>query len=488
MKPKTRWWPGIAVLILLGTGLVIIVQLAPARLASTGQTIQLPLLQNQPAQPPDAPDVQASIEDAALSTPISPLPTPFDTPTTLAMAENWLAEVPENWQGLVNIPGLPATLPPPPTLPPTPHVTPVPTITPPYLAGIIDQPLAPFWIYYTDANQVWRVGSDGQDRELLIDTQIALGKKLVTNVKDGEGTDAFVPGYSLAIAPDGQTLALVVIDPGDEPRSFEEVRIYLYDLPSRTARFLAIGAFPRWSPDSRQLAFRYHGGLWIADLATGDIHEAIPPHTELSAGVSEFVWSPDSRFIAFVYARFAPLPAIWLQDLSGQQPPTILWESGSTDYVPLGAFTWSSDGRRLYYLSDEGSLDPRYHVNDLWVIDIEAKRRSALTSDMFITGYGFIPGQPWLYLTAFHLYERGPGEFARYAGWLLGLETLELRRISAGPELLIYGVSPDGTHLRPIDENGQLQALSLFDGSITPITATIPASVQVGNFQLGGAK
>ncbi|HEY3121522.1 MAG TPA: S9 family peptidase [Vicinamibacteria bacterium] len=119
------------------------------------------------------------------------------------------------------------------------------------------------------------------------------------------------------IAPDASRLAYAVIVPEGPGRP--ESQLWVADLRSgRSVRIAAAGAHgPRWSPDSRRLAFdaitAAGSGLHLADADGGNVSFVAPlegtNHPLPHAGAS-LAWSPDGRQIAFVSAvAEAPPPA-----------------------------------------------------------------------------------------------------------------------------------------------------------------------------------
>src|SRR3989475_1648498 len=106
----------------------------------------------------------------------------------------------------------------------------------------------------------------------------------------------------LQFSPDGNRLAFVVTEPAKGERRARH--IWLYDKQSGSLRQFTYSAksdfLPRWSPDSKRLAFlsdRYDQQQVYAMPANGGEASAL---TKGKRGVQNFAWSPDGRQIAFL--------------------------------------------------------------------------------------------------------------------------------------------------------------------------------------------
>jgi hypothetical protein len=135
------------------------------------------------------------------------------------------------------------TMPPLPTAMPTPAVTPIPTVAPPVIPEVAGKPEQPFWLFYWQDNEVWRIDDRGQDRELLLDTYQRLGQWLTGHPMPG--TDCCPGGPRVVVSPDGRDLRRVTAGPGD---------------------VAAVG----WSPSGAQLIIkRKEGGPLLLSLENG---------------------------------------------------------------------------------------------------------------------------------------------------------------------------------------------------------------------------
>ncbi|MCP4289191.1 MAG: hypothetical protein GY792_33015 [Gammaproteobacteria bacterium] len=349
---------------------------------------------------------------------------------------------------------------------------------------IVDKEQKPFWIYYWKDNEIWRIDDRGQNRELLLDTHKSLGQWLTAHPM--EGTDCCWTGPRVVVSPNGQKLALVVVDKEQltqKGRSFT-FSIYVFDVQSHDLKLISEGTLPVWSPNEKRIAFIKDGSLWIADLESGQIHERVIKHEKQSMSITELAWSPDSKQIAYLYNfGMHRIPAIWLVDADDGTPPRQLlslrpeWEIYRIEWLP---------GRQqIFFLSQEGSRDiSQYHrVDNLWSVSLATGERTQLTQDMQVQSYGILPDSQWLFIAGYHLYERSQGNYDHDL-WLLSLDGRDLRRITTDQgDLGVAGWNPGGTHWIVRHAGVDISLFSLGSGMMTAL------NFELGfNFAVGGAK
>lgn len=208
------------------------------------------------------------------------------------------------------------------------------------------------------------------------------------------------------MSPDGSSVAFVV---GTPDRATDKTATTIWVAPadgSSPARQFTSGpedASPRWSPDSRWLAFvaeRGHGPqLHLASLDGGEARAL----TETPHGVSQPVWAPDGRRLAFVaktgewkkpedrspversaprivtglYHRYDGLGAfddrrahLFVIGVDGGEPTQVTdgdWDDADPD--------WSPDGRELAFVSDRSDTRFDEAHRDVWVVSVGGARR-----------------------------------------------------------------------------------------------------------------
>jgi Tol biopolymer transport system component len=377
------------------------------------------------------------------------------------------------------------TLPPVPTAIPTPVVTVVPVDKPPFIDSN-PVPLAPFWIYYWQGNEIWRVGSDGNDREVVLDTYKQFGQWLTANPI--EGSDCCWSGPRVSISPDNKKLALVVVDKeqiNDKNETFV-FSVYTYDLEHREVKFISPGINPRWSSDGQRLAFINDDELYIADLVTGDMTKRVSKHKEAGILIAEFSWSPDNKQIAFMYQQgaYQRLPVIWLANVDDTSEPIEILRR-ETAFQP-GFLQWSLDSQQIFYLSSEGSKD-HYASNqeqNLWSVVLATGEARALTDDMFVHFYGVLLDQKQIHLSGYRLYERTPDANPTSDIWLLDPTTRQVKRITEEKQdLFAFDTDPTGTYLLIGQGTTTPFLLSLVDGTRMSLDLSL-----MGNYLVGGKK
>jgi dipeptidyl aminopeptidase/acylaminoacyl peptidase len=166
----------------------------------------------------------------------------------------------------------------------------------------------------------------------------------------------------LHFSPDGTRVAFVVTGPIKD--TGRKRHIWMLDVATRQVRQLTYSDksefSPRWSPDSRMLAFLSNrdtnAQIYLMPMDGGEGH----PITEGKRSVESFAWSPDGKQIAFL----APLPktaeeekkekdkddayvvdqddkpaGLWLLDIASQKAREIVgvpWRVDEVAWVPSG--------------------------------------------------------------------------------------------------------------------------------------------------------
>lgn len=387
-----------------------------------------------------------------------------------------------------------ATMPPIPTAVPTPAVTPIPTAAPPYIDGLTAQSVQHFWFYRSQGDEVWRIDLLGNNKELIVDTFAITGDHLLGIPPNGEGSDCCEPTPYFTMSPNGQKVALIVIDQAtiNAESAFRKfpygsaTAIHIYD--TQQDRFLSLGegTRPIWSPDSRQVAFWRKGSLWVADTESGEMRVRLQAAVEMDMRVTEYAWSPDSSQIAVMYQLGgwkSGAPTLWILNANDDSEPRMVVQK---PYSELAAIRWAGDGRYIYYFSTEGQKDnyQENQVQNLWRLDVADGTTQQLTKDMLLYGYSdFLPGTPWIVLSGYQLYEPFEGEYRISDLWLLNPDALSLLRLTAGEEdYFAWYVMPDAVHLLLGEVYPfRLRLFSLVDGTIVQLDQLDPEMVEYFN-------
>jgi len=179
------------------------------------------------------------------------------------------------------------------------------------------------------------------------------------------------------ISPDGRQVAYVLVTVNEKEDRYDTS---IWTVPTQgdvAPHPLSQGprdSAPRWSPDSRTLAFLRSGEkdppqLHLLSMGGGEARKL----TDLPKGTSPAVWSPDGKTIAFNSTTTT-------KDLEEQK-------KGAGK--PGGEKEKTSDvrvvTRAAYRDNDEGLLDPRRHQH-VWSVPAEVPRSGAATAKQLTAG------------------------------------------------------------------------------------------------------
>lgn len=206
------------------------------------------------------------------------------------------------------------------------------------------------------------------------------------------------------ISPDGQWVVYTV-RVMDMKKDKRNTNLWLVKWDGSDNRALTFGAetqtTPRWSPDSKRLAFLSSRAdkdkgdqLWIMDLAGGEAHQV----TDLKGDVSDYAWAPDGKHMVLVVQDHdptddlkddeTPLPIVitryyfkedmvgYLGDLHSHLYLLDL-DSGKTEQLTSGDHdealpAWSPDGKEIAYVTKRGADPDRSDDWDVYVMDAQA--------------------------------------------------------------------------------------------------------------------
>jgi dipeptidyl aminopeptidase/acylaminoacyl peptidase len=237
------------------------------------------------------------------------------------------------------------------------------------------------------------------------------------------------------ITPDGGRIAYVVVE--IDRKSYEYHRsIWVVATVQGQARRYTAGdndTNPRWSPDSRSLAFiRAPAGevkpknveerdrgigkpqLWLLPADGGEARQL----TWTRWGVSDPVWSPDGTSVVYGAEVGEPddpeaedaglhekrVPAVRRIDRLWNRLDGVGWiyerrshlfripsEGGQPEQLTDGDWddrspAFSPDGRRIAFTSDRTAERWSWPANDIWVIDLGSKELTRLTDETVFAG------------------------------------------------------------------------------------------------------
>jgi imidazolonepropionase-like amidohydrolase/Tol biopolymer transport system component len=152
---------------------------------------------------------------------------------------------------------------------------------------------------------------------------------------------------NLDVSPDGRTLAFDLL--GD---------IYTIPVsggtPTRIADGLPFETQPRFSPDSRRIAFTSDRGggdnIWIMNADGSDKRQLTKEDFRL---LNQPSWSPDGRFIAakkhFTTGRSLGTGEVWLYHVSGGAGVQLVKKPNEQHQKELGEPIYAPDGKHIYY-------------------------------------------------------------------------------------------------------------------------------------------
>lgn len=181
------------------------------------------------------------------------------------------------------------------------------------------------------------------------------------------------------IRPDGRAYAYVRrgID-GNAWRS----TVFIASIPSGAPKAISAGTHPRWSADSRQLAY-LHGQVRVFDLERRSTRTA----THSSSGISTYCWTADGSGIAYLAADAGaaadPVVAdrdyhysrLYIQSLAGGEPRRLT----NADRHII-SFALSPDSARAVYAAQPTPRNRDTFDVDLYELDLRTLSEKALVA------------------------------------------------------------------------------------------------------------
>jgi Tol biopolymer transport system component len=301
----------------------------------------------------------------------------------------------------------------------------------------------------------------------------------------------------VVVSPDGQKLALVLIDKPGLVRQKEQFTFStcLFEIPSNKLTFLSQGASPIWSPDGKRLTFVrgdttpdgfvWDSGLWVADLQTGKIYPLIRTDpTNPALFIRYWMWSSDSQQITYRYSEgLIDKHEIWIKSVADSSSPYLIPNISADIYY--WCFSWMPDGQNLLCGTQDGGRPDS--PTKLWAVSVNTGERKQLNQGFYGGAGPWSPDRKWLAFSAVRPYEREE-ETYDYDIWLLSADGIQLKRVtSAPPQSIGEYWSPDGTRLVFRREGAGLMMLSLQTGNVTSLGVNL-IDLASYNYAVGGSK
>jgi dipeptidyl aminopeptidase/acylaminoacyl peptidase len=160
---------------------------------------------------------------------------------------------------------------------------------------------------------------------------------------------------SLAVSPDGKTVAIIADQDGDE---FHQI----YFLPAGGGWPQAWTDAPQvqhvinehaWSPDGKLLAFAANSrvqtdmDVWVRDVETGEVRRVLGDEKYAFPAY----WSPDGSKLSALDFRNTTDQTIYVVDIASGEANEVTPHEGEAQFIPG---PWARDGSGFYVLSDQG--------------------------------------------------------------------------------------------------------------------------------------
>jgi dipeptidyl aminopeptidase/acylaminoacyl peptidase len=327
------------------------------------------------------------------------------------------------------------------------------------------------------------------------------------------------PYYGFQISPDGRALSFSSNPTGQW--EIYQVPIEGASLPKQITRGPGAKFNPRWSPDGRQLTCTLDltGGeafdILLLDLSTGEQTNLTPDTPDAIQPC--YAWSPDAAQIALLSDRSGCFHT-YILPLSGGPARLVLdlpyadWDVhwapdghhlavvSQTEGQDHGVFIVPVDGGDVCAISDGGSRVPA--LTPSWALDGDRIAFASNTHGVYDLGiYNLATGQ-----TTWVTEGRGEKEMPAWSpcgtrlvyvvshGPTSNLVVLDLESGQQATYRVDEGVhylprfTPDGRFVAFLFDNPQhptnLHLLSLDDGTIRPLTESLPAGLETDDFAM----
>src|SRR5262249_17726913 len=203
------------------------------------------------------------------------------------------------------------------------------------------------------------------------------------------------------ISPDGRYIAYVVTS-ADMKEDAADPDIWLVAAtggdPVRLTASNKRDVEPRWSPDSKRLAFISNrddnkAQIFVISPFGGEAQKL----TDSKTAVQSFAWSPDGRRIAYtaqqeptaeeekkqkdkddtiVVDQNHKMSRIWIIDVDTKKATELV----KGDYS-ASDLQWSPDGKTIAYVTVPTPKADDGNVTDIWTVDVESRKTRKLTGN-----------------------------------------------------------------------------------------------------------